>query len=257
MTHHTNATGLYSYSGSDPRGDGFLRFYKTAISIFEKLGITPTHFAAEGVGFKGDLVKIGGRAHEKALQCGFKGVDVVSLICSEEASNEPAAESLASASFGFVEHSNETLLTFTIDEQLLALDDPKFLQVLDELLQLQKWDYGFSICQPAEKKPEFHVLGIDPGKLSPDDQRRLNAWYAATPDERVHKIRDVYPINFVNRFQLSAKISGVDSLEQYILNDLNSSIKQLENRALWLWVIKPEGVEIARKWFADSGVSIA
>lgn len=98
MTEKAFAIGLYSYTAPHPGADGFKGFYDLVVSIFHRIGIVPTYFAAEGLDYKGDLTKFEGRVHTKALKSGFANIHVMSLVANPEGSLEPGYDSYASAS---------------------------------------------------------------------------------------------------------------------------------------------------------------
>lgn len=250
------AIGLYNYSVLHPGAQGFKKFYDSALELFQQAGITPTYFAAEGVGYKGELTKFGGRTHAKALKTDFAGVHVMSLVANPAGSDEPGYDSFASASLGHVGESGETVLCLTMEERIQGFGSEAFERCLHSLTSLAPWDFGYALSQPIEKKPEFHVLGLDGGALTSEDRRRLNSWYASLPEERLSKIRDVYPYLILNNQQLTARISEAQTVEDIARSAPQSVLTQLEGTALWLWKIHPEAVGGLRDQLRCSGVLI-
>ncbi|MEC5398858.1 hypothetical protein [Uliginosibacterium sp. H1] len=250
------AIGLYSYSASHPGAEGFNRFYDSVLAVFQAAGITPTYFAAEGAGYRGNLTKYGGRTHAKALRTGFSDLHVMSLVANPAESDEPAYDSFASASLAYVKDTGETLLCLALEERLLEFGGSAFENVLQSLVCLNSWDFGYALSQPAEKKPEFHVLGLDGGVVSQEDSRRLNAWYAAPPKERLRKLRDIYPYLVLNAAQLAAPVSGDHVLENVARSESLSTLNSLDGTSLWLWKIPPEAVTNLRAKLVGSGVLI-
>lgn len=250
------AIGLYSYSAPHPGAQGFNRFYDSVLAVFQAAGIAPTYFAAEGVGYRGDLTKYGGRTHAKALKTGFADIHVMSLVANPAESDEPGYDDFASASLAYVEETGETLLCLALEERLMAFGGDAFENVLQSLVCLNSWDFGYALSQPIEKKPEFHVLGLDGGVLSQEDRRRLNAWYAALPEERLRKLRDIYPYVVLNAAQLAAPVSGARVLEDVARSESLSTLTSLDGTPLWLWKIPPEAVSDLRDKLVGSGVLI-
>jgi hypothetical protein len=250
------AIGLYSYSSPNPSEIGFQKFYETVLTLFREVGIKPTYFAAEGTGYNGHLTKFGGRTHTKALKSGFSEIKVMSLVANPEGSEEPGYDCFASASLAYVEETSETLLCLMLEERLLGPGGVGVEDVLKSLVALYSWDFGYALSQPTEKKPEFHILGLDGGKISADDRRRLNAWYASTPEERLRKIRDIYPFIVLNKVQLSNRLLDSRSLEEFIRSDSGSELSRLAESSLWLWRIQPDAVSGARDILAASDILI-
>jgi hypothetical protein len=102
----------------------------------------------------------------------------------------------------------------------------------------------------------FHVLGLDDGKLTPAESKLLNAWYASSPDDRVRKLRDVYPFYVVNDRQLSARTGGGHTLRELIERDGRSSLRRLDASDLWLWCVESSSLADIRAQLAFSAVLI-
>lgn len=251
------AIGLYSYSTPYPGGEGFKEFYDSVSRIFGLIGVNPTYFAADGDGYNGHLTKCGSQTHSKALRTEFSGVNAVSLVANPVESDEPGYDSYASASLGFVEESGETLLCFYMEEKFMRFGGESFERVLFSLAAMRYWDFGYALCQPVEKKPEFHVLGLDSGELCEEELKELTAWYASFPEERVRKLRDIYPYIVLNGAQLAARISSSQTVEDIAMLDGRTILTKIENTSLWLWKIKPDAVGDIRHKMAESGVLIS
>ena len=256
MTEKVFAIGLYSYTTPAPGADGFKAFYDLVTSIFHRVGIAPTYFAAEGLGYKGDLTKIGGRVYTKALKSGFSDIHVMSLVANPEGSAEPGYDGFASASLSYVEEIGETLFCLAIEERFLKFGGDIFESILMSCIGLRHWDFGYALSQFIEQKPEFHVLGLDGGKLTAEDRKRLNKWYASLPEVRLQKIRDVYPVNVLNDTQLNAQVSASQTLEDIIRADSFSSLRRVGDGQLWLWEVQLGGLDDLRNMLATGNVLI-
>ena len=236
------AIGLYSYSGVHPGADGFHKFYERVLSVFREVGIQPTDFAADGIGYKGNATKFGGRAHAQALKSVFQGIQVMSLIANPELSEKPGYDAFATASLAYVDEAKEALLCFMMEDRLLQFGEDAFERVLRSLIDLSTWDFGYALSQPVEQQPELHVLGVDGGKLGAEELRRLNAWYSALPTERLRKIRDIYPFIILSGAQLANQLPDSRSLAEFINATPGSVLTPIEGNALWMWKIQPNAV---------------
>ena len=150
----------------------------------------------------------------------------------------------------------ETLLCLAMEERFTAFEGGAFEGILQALAALQPWDFGYALLQPAEKKPEFHVLGLDDGKLNKEEQRRLNAWYASVPGQRLRKLRDVYPYMLINDKQLGEKIAFPQSLEDVARSDAHSVLTRCDGSSLWLWKVQSEAIDSLREKLAACGALI-
>lgn len=250
------AIGLYSYSCKHSGEHGFKSFYENTLAVFQQARITPTYFAVEGVGYKGDLTRFGGRSHAKALKTEFSGIDVISVVANPKESCEPGYDSFASASLGYTEATGETLLCLAMEERFLEFGGSDFESALVSLVCSGDWDFGYAFSQPIEKKPEFHVLGLDSGVLSQEERRMLNAWYASRPEERLCKIRDIYPYMILNKAQLKMRVSNTQTLEDIARLDLRTELRRISKAPLWLWKIRCDAIMDVREKLIDSGVLI-
>jgi hypothetical protein len=256
MTKKTFAIGLYSYTAPTLGAVGFRAFYDLITAIFQRIGITPTYFAAAGLGYKGNLTKFGGKTHAKALKSDFADIHVLSLVANPEGSAEPGYDSFASGSLSYIEEGGETLFCLAIEERLLEFKGDVFMSILTDCIKLQHWDFGYAFSQAIEKKPEFHVMGLDGGALTDEDRRRLIKWYGAPPEVRLQKIRDIYPVNIINDAQLNLRVSVSQTLMDAIRADAYSSLRRVADQPLWLWEVQSGGLDNFRNKLENAGVLI-
>jgi hypothetical protein len=180
----------------------------------------------------------------------------LTVASNPEGSQQPGYDAFASVGLTHLGSNNETLLCVLLEERFAEFGGPGFLKILTSLVALQKWDFGYSVCQPIRNKPLFHVLGLDDGKLTPTESKLLNAWYAAPPSDRVRRLRDVYPFYVVNEQQLSARTGGGRSLREFIERDGRSSLRSLDASGLWLWCVERASLADIRAQLAFSEVLI-
>ena len=248
------AIGLYSYSAPRPVPAVFGCFHDAVVQIFHQNGITPTYFAADGPAYSGKYTKFGGLGHKRALESGFSGLHVLSLTSNPAGSDEPGYDSVATASLAYVEEIGESLLCLAMQNRSLTFGGKAFEEVLRLLVAIGTWDFGYALVQPIEKKPEFHVLGLDGGELTQGDRRRLNSWYASLPETRMRKLRDVYPYQLLNANQLAEPISAAQSLGDFALAATQTSLQHVEGARLSLWKIAPVALDEIRESLAGTGV---
>jgi hypothetical protein len=233
------AIGLYSYESPRPTAEDFKQFYELAISAFKSVDIAPTYISLDGKGYTGKSTKLNGSAHQKAIKSGFVDIHYIGLQANPVDSDEPAYDSYASLGLSYLEPFNETLLVLAIEERFLQLGSNNFEGILASLIAVREWDFGYALSYANKSNPQFHVLGINDGNLSEDEYRSLCIWYAATPQERISKLRDIYPYNILSDKQLELKLSNGLTVREIILRYDGSQLKALGKR-LWLWKVAPE-----------------
>lgn len=252
----TFATGLYSYSTPKINNSTLKNFYNLINSAFQSNGITPTHIAAEGDGYNGKITKIQSTVRSRAVDNDFSGIHTLSIIASTMDSKEPGYDSYASASLGYVEDANETVLCISANQDYIKFPSPTFDDILKELILLHPWDFGYALSQPTEQNPEFHVLALDDGNLSAENYQKLIKWYDTPPQERVKKIRDIYPYNIINTLQLNSEITSGHTLKDLIEADPHCNLEKIKESKLWLWTVQENHETKLREKLKGSNIMI-
>lgn len=251
----TIALGLYSYHLPHPGDSGFRAFCDKALLLLEAVGLKPTYFAAERDSHKGEAVPINGRSHRKSMSIGYDDASVVSFLCNPEGSDEPSFDYFSEISLSFLRDVNETLLSFSVEEDRFGLRSDKFDLILAELVSAQNWDFGYALSSREASNPPFYVLAADDGRLSKKEMDELLAWYNAAPSDRVSKVRNVHPINFVNQNQLSVVGGSGLTLRQVIESDGSSVLTQVSDN-LWRWDVAADSVAELKSVVAGTGLTI-
>lgn len=244
LSKSASALGLYKYNCDQPESGLFGHFYSTVISQFASCGITPTYVGAEGDGYSGKLTKIGSRTHDKLVKTNFADVTVLSVVANPTGSEEPSYDNFASASLSYVEVNRELLACIVINDSFIRIRSKEYDGLLRSHVDLCRWDFGYGFSSSVEKQPDFHILGLDNGKLSPEEYKSLSTWYAAPGEVRTALLRDVYPYNFLNDIQLDAQVSDGVTLRQFAQRQPGCSLTRLTDYGLHLWQV-PD-TEIAR-----------
>jgi hypothetical protein len=247
-----SALGLYKYNCDQPGSGLFDRFYSTILSQLESRGVTPTYVGAEGTGYSGEFTKVGGRTHSKLLKSHFAEVTVLSIAANPPEREEPSYDSFASASLSYVEVNRELLVCVVINESFIKLRSAEYDGLLRSQAELCEWDFGYGFSSSVEKQPDFHILGLDNGKLSAEEYKSLSTWYAAPGEVRTAFLRDVYPYNLLNETQLDAQVSDGMTLRQFAQRQPGCSLTRLTNYGLYLWQIPDIEVERLREILAGS-----
>jgi len=152
--------------------------------------------------------------------------------------------------------SHEVLLCFVLNATFVSIRSPAFDVLVDKFIRLYPWDFGYAYWDDVVNKPELYVMGMDNGRLPPDKQKLLEAWYAAPSEIKQTRLRDVYPYNFVNDRQLEQQVGGLP-LKELIENEARSSLRRLKASSLYEWTIADEAYlgELRRR-LLGSGVII-
>lgn len=257
LNESASALGLYKYHCDLPESGLLERFYATVVSLLQSCGITLTYIGADGPGYTDQLTKFGGRAHKRMLKSRFAELTSLSVLANPPQSDSPAYDSFASASLGYVEPNGELLLCLAVNESFIRLHSSEYDGLLRSLVALYHWDFGYGFAARVEKQPDFHILGVDNGKLSAEEYRSLCTWYDANAEVRTAFLRDVYPYNILNDAQLNAQVSEGMSLRQFAQRQPSCSLTRLTDYGLHLWQVPDEEVARLRKALVGSPVLIS
>jgi len=229
------ALGLYKYRCECPSSDLFVRFYSTIMRVLPTLGVQPSHIGVGGIGYPNELCRIGGPVEAKLRDSSFSAISSLSLVADAAGRDSPAYDAFMSTSCGYNETARELLLSFVINEAFMELDTTEFDALLGALVSLCRWDFGYGFSAGVENQPEFHICGIDSGKLSEDEYTELCAWYAAPADVRTTLLRDIYPYNLLNESQLDARVSQGVNVRLLAQTHIRSSLTRMTDYGLYLW----------------------
>jgi hypothetical protein len=234
------ALGLYKYGKPHPGNALFGKFYSVITDLFQSLGIQPTFIGAEGEGYSGKFAKFSGKTRTKLLESDFSGISVLSLAANPSTSDSPAYDSFAMASLSHVDADQELVLSLVVNEAFVKLRSEPCDAIVNGLARFHDWDFGFGFSANAADQPELHILGMDNGRLSKEDQRLLNAWYAALADVRVRRLRDVYPYNLLNEQQLYQEITTEKCLKDFIEQQPGCTLTRLTDYGLYQWKLSDD-----------------
>jgi hypothetical protein len=257
LSKSVSALGLYKYNCDPPRNELFRRFHSAIAGLFQSCGIVLTHFGAEGPGYPDKLTKISGRAYDRMLKSDFADVTGVSLLANPPDSNSPAYDACANATINYVDVNRELLACVVINEAFVKLRSPEYDSLLRSLVELCRWDFGYGFSSNVEKQPDFHILGLDNGKLSAEEYKSLNTWYAAPAQVRTSFLRGVYAYNLLNENQLGAEVGDGVTLRQFAQSQPCGSLTRLAAYGLHLWQVPDDDVARLGKVLNGSPVLIS
>jgi hypothetical protein len=252
LSESASALGLYKYNCEQPERGIFGRFYATILNQLHAWGVTPTYVGAEGNGYSGKFTKIGGRMHDKLVRSDFADVTVLSLAANPPGSEEPSYDNYVSCSLSYVAVNLELLACIVVNESFVKLRSSKYEALLRSQLDLCPWDFGYGFSSSVQKQPDFHILGLDNGKLSTEEYKSLSTWYEAPGDVRAALLRDVYPYNLLNDRQLDAQVSNGVTLRRFAECQPGCSMTPLTEHGLYLWQVPDAEVARLRRLLAGS-----
>jgi hypothetical protein len=249
------ALGLFRYREALDVAPLFARFHELMPQVLRSMGLACTHIAIDGPGHSGKLVKASSVVVKRAVQSGFQGISSLAFAaCSPANSGQPAYDLILSADLTWIESLQEMLLCLTVNEAVMRFRGDAYWSAVSTLASMDEWDFGFSLCDLATRQPGFHVLSLDNGRLGSAEYARLTKWYSAAPAQRIHRLRDVYPVNLLGGAQLSSDAGG-QKLADLIESVPHSTTTRVGS--LTAWCVQDEQLQQVRKTLGEAGILIA
>lgn len=228
--------GLHGFAEDPPGTSVYATFHGEVMDVFERCGVPVTYFAAEGDGYSGEFARVAASSYKKLRSSDFRGVSVLSLAANPLGSDEPAFDSFATASLSYLDSTHDLTLSLVINEGAMSFGEEKYLAAVVRLGTLFSWFGGYGYPEAVDRHPDLYVVGLDNGKLSPAELKRLRAWYSAVPQRRMQCLRDVYRWNLLTEGTLDRQLEGGLSLRK-IIQKSGGSVERLTGDALYLWRI--------------------
>lgn len=248
--------GLHGYCDIREPARVFSDFNTMVTEELSLLGLELTYVGVEGDGYSGKATKAHGTAHKRVLASEFSGITVLNLLVNPRGSNQPAYDRFFSASLSITPH-NDNLLTFCVNEGIIAFGSETFLRILKRAVNLHDWTTGYAFADFVAKQPEFHVMGLDDGNLSPDELERLTKWYCSKRDDKVRRIRSVYPFTLLNDEQLEQRLENGSTVREFAEGHGSSTLTSDGYRGLTLWSVPEHEVSTLRATLEGCDVVIA
>lgn len=248
--------GLHDYHGVTEAQELFSAFNELVIDELSVLGLELTYVGIEGEGYSGKATKANGAAYKRLLDSGFTGISVLNFICNPKGSNQPAYDRFLSASLNISAH-NDNLLTFCVNDGILKFGSEGFQRILKLLANVHDWTTGYAFVDLTSKQPEFHVMGLDDGNLSSDAYERLTKWYCSKREDKIARIRSIYPFNLLNSDQLGHRLSNGQTVQEFAESHETSELVVDGFRGLTLWAVPENEVAELRTAFDGCTAVIA
>lgn len=241
-----SAIGLYAYGQSRPDSRVYNEYYSFIVEKLQSLDLQPTYISVEGQRYTGKYFKHEGSTHKRLVKSGFSGINSLSILVNPTESDSPSYDGFFIASLVYSDWLEEVLCYVVSNTALFELGTPEFDKLLHECLKLFSWDFGFAFTDKAKSQPDKHILGIDNGHLSPDEETLFITWYNATPEERLSHLRDVYSYNILSKTQIEVRLSSRGSLRRFIEQQPGSSLEEFPDCNMFAWRVEDNAIEATR-----------
>ncbi len=244
-----------------PKPETFQRFHDLAISTFEELNIRPTYvsISAEGRRAPEKYVKYNGRTHRRFQREGFDGVNAFGLAATPPESDAPFWDTFARMSLLYTRSSRYLFFHFYIDERFLPFASAEYERLYSQMLDYATWQYGHGYSAPSKVHPWMFLHGFFlHGVTTQAESKALDQWQEATPENKLHKLRNLYAYNFLSRSHLEQEVEEGQTLEEFIKKQRGTEFVQLTDYGLYLWKVLDASLqEELRAYLYKRGILIS
>ncbi|MBI9019617.1 MAG: hypothetical protein JEZ07_20390 [Phycisphaerae bacterium] len=228
---------LHSYGKNHPGSELFVQFHSIAINMLEKCDIKITYIGADEGSYSGKYVKFKGRTHKRILKEEFDKIRSFDFVATPQDSDAPAYDKFANIGISYTGYDKGLLLYLDINETFISLDSESFAGLIRPMVELYDWDFGYGFSDLARKEASVYIIGGGNDQYSEEEEKALDLWHAAKPEERLDRLRDVYPYNIISERQLNHLCPEYGTLRAYIENQNNTTFERLTEAGLHLWRI--------------------
>ncbi len=228
----------------------------------QKNGLIPTKMG--GKGSKNITFSRGKKTLEKTNFKGIKEQGIwIAALPPEDTIGTEGFDFLMAGELDYERGFKKNSLVLCWDDQIISWENSYIKDLLKDLYQFCKPQYGYAFQREFEKGPICYpggvIVGID--DLDKEAQEITN-WSifkridSNSPDYQPHMIRDVYPLNFLSPQHLKAPI-GDQTLEQWILDDpVRGSLEELLPD-FWCWSVDKQNIETVKEALKPHNLLIA
>ncbi len=243
-----NALALHYFSEDSVNAKGCFYFIEQWILNH---GLTPTK-----MGGKGDKNITFSRGKKTLEKSNFKDIKQqgiwIAALPPEDRIGTEGFDFLMSAWIHFDECIKDSFCVFSWDDQLIPWDNIYINDLVKDLCQFLKPQYGYAFQRDFKKGPGFYpggiIVGLDHDDETKEERQEITNWGITgladenDPDYEPHMIRDVYPLNFLSPQHLKAPI-GSQTLQQWIQSDPSHGTLEEILPDFWSWAVDPQYIE--------------
>ncbi|MEZ6143438.1 MAG: hypothetical protein R3B84_22955 [Zavarzinella sp.] len=232
------------------------RLLQCILNWMESLNCCPDVMSIHGEGYTPKLLSFK-RQRSKLIKMSFNNITGFNVISTGDSYLNHFHGYLINVVASF--DSDERYFVISINDQCMSIDHLNNLQLIQSIADSTGSKYGISYQRSFDKGPEWYALGIGTGdENSPEESlevERHGRWGLRMDDEEIYKgsIRDLYPYNYVNDFQLKLMI-GEMRLKDFITADANHGSLITFNSTLSLWRVTEEQIARIRPLAVESGI---
>ena len=249
------AIAFYSYGRDAFAEDFVLKYLELVQKFFPKLGLGLSYWSVcrndRCTGYK----KVTPRTWSL-----FKphNIEILSITSNPEGTDEPNFDKYAICPTSYSDVLKCTRISFVVNKTFLQLHTEIFHQIFQEMLLLYPWDFGMAF-EDKVLSCEFQIYEGIYRKLPIPTQKNICKWYDVDVEDRLVKLRTIFPYNMLNINQLSREISKGVTLKDYIENSDTSLSKMLTheaNKELYLWTVPEDKVEKIHNDLIDKDIIV-
>jgi len=252
--HKTESNIVMAFYGMPENGD-LKQLYCGLVDWYRSINQEPTLMSVKTIHFKSKHATFA-RADSKLRKSDFDGISSFAIYSLKPGWQVPIQDYFIEAAFSI----ERDFFTLAIDTCLVAGGLGSISNMAVLAIKCLQPSYGIGYQRPNWLGPVNYALGMvmGSGPGSPDRAEGLtiSRWGDLGRDRRVFNdglLRDVYPWNFLNASQLSAKI-GKQRLDKWIKADKGRGELSSITESITLWSLTDTEIEQVRPVLWNAGI---
>ncbi len=127
------------------------------------------------------------------------------------------------------------------------------------MLSYGRWNYGYGYQAPSQIYPWMFLHAFScTGITTPEERKAIQQWRKATREEKLVKLRDLYPYNFLSESHLSQEVKKGQTLRDFIKKQRCTEFVRLTDYGLHLWKVPDESLQAElREYLYKRGLLIS
>ena len=205
------------------------KFEELAFSFFHIHSVIPTYWFVHGKGFSEKYTKFTQKkllnlSKKKYVDKDAQIIQSLGFCVTTASSDAPAYDAFCNFDIGYEEYKSELKVSLLIDLNYISINKIKLAELINQMSDLFEVDFGYVYFHENYSHVEAVVEEVDDDKFSEEEYNKFLKWYRYTNDEKLKNIRDVYPINILNRKYFSDVIDELSEVNGLKVQRLESDI---------------------------------
>lgn len=237
-------------------GEGFSvnleKWYQYAIKWMESLGSSIDNISIEAPDFPNEIVPF--RELERRLDTrALSRIKEITLYGGSRQKKQLMFDWIVQCSAD----ESERTVSFFYDSELSCDFKGDLMTLVSNAISFTRFQYGYGFQKQYSKGPDMYIYGVSTGlefgSKATEEADRIARWMYLKTDERVSRLRDVYPLNVLTNRHLDMQMKH-ESLKNWITKKKKRGTLEQLNEMLWVWHVDDRHISKVADVLAKHGL---